>query len=146
VRLPSTFVGYKVCAQDSQPLEERVTHFQGCYPPKTDSQLRRFLGMLNFCRRFLPHAAATQAPLHDVHSGPRVKDSHPITRTQEILKAFEECRSLSCATLLAHSDPSAPPALVTDASTSSTDAVLQKSVKSAWKPLAFFSKKLNSAQ
>jgi cleavage and polyadenylation specificity factor subunit 1 len=55
--------------------------------------------MLNFYRRFLAHAAATQAPLHNVLSGPRVKGSHPITWTLELLKAFQECKaSLSRAT------------------------------------------------
>jgi hypothetical protein len=101
---------------------------------------------LNFYRRFLPHAAATQAPLHDVLSGPRVKGSHPITWTSELLTAFKECKaSLSRATLLSHPDPSAPLELVTDASRSAMGAVLQQHVEKAWQPLAFF-KKLNSAQ
>jgi cleavage and polyadenylation specificity factor subunit 1 len=103
--------------------------------------------MLNFYRRFLPHAAATQALLHDVLSGPRVKGSHPIIWTPELLKAFDECKaSLSRATLLAHPDPSAPLAVVTYASTSAMSAVLQQHVQNAWQPLAFFLKKLNSAQ
>jgi cleavage and polyadenylation specificity factor subunit 1 len=128
-----TFLSYKVSAEGSQPLEERVTHLQDCHPPKTASQLRRFLGMLTFYRRFLPHAAATQAPLHDVLSGPRVKGYHSITWTPELLKAFEECKeSLSRANLLAHPDPSAPLALVTDASTSSMGAVLQQQVENVW--------------
>jgi hypothetical protein len=102
--------------------------------------------MLNFYRRFLPHAEATQAKLHDVLSGPRVNGSHPITSTSELLKAFDECKaSLSRATLLTHPDPFAPLALVTDASTSAMGAVLQQRVKNAWQPLAF-SKKLNPAQ
>jgi cleavage and polyadenylation specificity factor subunit 1 len=139
-----TFLGYKVSAEGSQPLEEPVTHLQDCHLPKTSSQLHRFLGMLNFYRRFLPHAAATHAPLHDALSGPRVKDSHAITWTLELLKAFEECKaSLSRATLLAHPDPTAPIALVTDASTSAMGAVLQQHVQNAWQPLAFFSKNSN---
>jgi hypothetical protein len=98
--------------------------------------------MLNFYRRFLPHAAATQAPLHDVLSGTRVKGSQPITWTPE-LKTFDECKgSLSCATLLAHPDPSAQLALATDASTSAMGAVLQQHVENAWQPLAFISKKI----
>jgi hypothetical protein len=103
--------------------------------------------MLNFYRRLIPHAAATQAPLHDVLSGPKVKGSHPITWTPELLKAFEDCKaSLSCTTLQAHPDMSAPLALVTDASTSAMDAKLQQYVKNIWQPLAFFSKKLSPAQ
>jgi hypothetical protein len=103
--------------------------------------------MLNFYRRFLPHAAATEAPLHDNLSGPRVKGSHPITWTPELLRSFDKCKaSLSRATLLAHPDPSAPLALVTDATTSAMDAVLQQRVQNAWQPLAFFSRKLSPAQ
>jgi hypothetical protein len=56
-----TFLGYKVSAEGSQHLREPVADFQDCPLPKIASQLRRFLGMLNFYRRFLPHAAATQA-------------------------------------------------------------------------------------
>jgi hypothetical protein len=57
-----TFLGYKVSAEGSRTLEDRVAHIQHCPPPKTASQLRRFLGMLNVYRRFLSHAAATQTP------------------------------------------------------------------------------------
>jgi hypothetical protein len=142
----ATFLCYKLSAEGSQPLE-RVTHLHDCHRPKTANQLCLFLGMLNFYRRFLPHAAATQAPLHNVLSAPRVKGSHPITSKPELLKAFEECKaSISRATLLAHPDPSATLALVIDASTFAMGAVLQQGVKNAWQPLPFFSKKLNPAQ
>jgi hypothetical protein len=103
--------------------------------------------MLNFYRRFLPHAAAIQAPLHAALSGPRVKGSHLITFTPDLHRAFEECNAnLSRATLPPHPNPSAPLALVKGAFTSAMGAVLQQRADNAWQPLAFFSKKLNSAQ
>jgi hypothetical protein len=103
--------------------------------------------MLNFYRGFLPQAAATQAPLHDVLSGPRVKGSHPIAWTPELHKAFEQCKvSLSRAPLLAHPKPSEQLALITDASTTTMGAVIQQRINNAWQPLAFFYKKLNPAQ
>jgi hypothetical protein len=86
-----TFLGYNVSAEDYRPLEKRVAQLQDCPPPKTINQLPRFLRMLNFYRRFLPEAAVTQAPLHDVLSGPRVKGSHPIAWTPELHRAFGEC-------------------------------------------------------
>jgi hypothetical protein len=50
-------------------------------------------------------SAPTQAPIHDVLSGPRVKSSHPLAWTPELHKAFDECKeNLSRATLLAHPD------------------------------------------
>jgi hypothetical protein len=141
-----TFLGYKLSVEDFEPLEEQVTHLQDCQPPKNASQLRRFLSMLKFYMRLLPHAAPTQAPLHNVLSGPRVKSSHPITWTPELFKALEECNaSLSRASLLAHPDQSAPLTLVTYASTSAIGAVQQQGVKNAWQALVF-SKNLNRAQ
>jgi hypothetical protein len=103
--------------------------------------------MLNFYSRLLPHAVATQAPLHASLSGPRAQGSHPIIGMLDLHRAFEECKaSLSRATLLAHLDPSAPLALVTDTSTSMMGAMLQQRVDNAWQPVAFFSRKLNVAQ
>ena len=147
-RVPEiSFLGYRISSMGSQPLPERVADLQACSPPKTVSQLRRFLGMLNFYRRFLPHAASSQAPLHEVLSGPKVKGSHPVTWTDALVAAFNECKaSLSRAALLAHPDPTAPLALVTDASTTAMGAVLQQLVQDVWQPLAFFSRKLSPAQ
>ena len=147
-RVPEiSFLGYKISSHGSQPLPERIADLQACPPPKTVSQLRRFLGMLNFYRRFLPHAASLQAPLHDILSGPRVKGSHPVSWTPALHTAFDECKaSLSQAALLAHPDSTAPLALVTDASSSAMGAVLQQRIQDVWQPLAFFSRKLSPAQ
>jgi cleavage and polyadenylation specificity factor subunit 1 len=147
-RVPEiSFLGYKISSTGSQPLPERVTDLQACPPPKTVSQLRRFLGMQNFYRHFLPHAASIQAPLHDVLSSPKFKGSHPVTWTEALTAAFNECKaSLSRATLLAHPHPTAPLTLVTDASTTAIGAVLQQRVQDAWQPLAFFSRKLSTTQ
>jgi hypothetical protein len=57
----------------SQLLPKRVADLQSCPPPKTVSQLRHFLGMLNFYRRFLPHAASSQARLHFGGQSPRLQ-------------------------------------------------------------------------
>ena len=54
-----SFLGYQISPLGSQPLAERVADLQAFPPPKTIQQLRRFLGMLNFHRRFIQ----TQPPL-----------------------------------------------------------------------------------
>jgi len=147
-RVPEiSFLGYKISSVGSQPLPDRVADLQASNPPKTVSELRRFLGMLNFYRRFVPHAASNQSLLHEVLSGPKVKGSHPVTWTDTLVTAFNECKaSLSQAALLAHPDPTAPLALVTDASTIAMGAVLQQRVQDSRQSLAFFSRKLSPAQ
>jgi len=138
-RVPEiSFLGYKISSVGSQTLPDRVADLQACPPPKTFSQLRHFLGMLNFYRRFLPHATSNQSPLHEDLYGPKVKGSHPVTWTDTLITAFNECKaSLSQAALLAHPDPTAPFALVTDASTIAMGAVLQQRVQDNWQPSPF---------
>ena len=48
--------------------------------------------------------------------------------------------------MLVHPDGAAPIALVKDASTTVMGAVLQQRTQNAWQPLAFFSKRMSTAQ
>jgi hypothetical protein len=142
-----SFLGYKISSHGSQPLPDRVQDLQNSPPPETIAQLRRFLGMLNFYRRFIPQAASSQAPLHHILAGPKTKGTTPVPWTDALLQTFKECKaSLSQAALLAHPDTSAPLTLVTDASTTAMGAVLQQLVNDVWQPLAFFSRKLSPVQ
>jgi hypothetical protein len=43
-----SFLGYKISSAGSLSLPERVAGLQASPPSETVSQLRRFLGMLNF--------------------------------------------------------------------------------------------------
>ena len=101
--------------------------------------------MLNFYRRFLHRIASNQAPLHDVFPAPN--SNVPILSPGPTLTTafIERMASLSQAALLAHRDPSAQLALVTDVSTNAMGAILQQLVQDAWQPLAF-SRKLIPAQ
>lgn len=141
------FLGYQVSHGGVRPLETKVQAIQEYPEPKTVKELRRFLGMLNFYRRFVPRAAHLQAPLNALLAGPKVKGSHPITWTPELSTAFENCKaSLSKAVLLSHPDPTAELSIATDASDVAIGAVLQQKKDEQWQPLAFFSRKLSPAQ
>ncbi|CAK1598304.1 unnamed protein product [Parnassius mnemosyne] len=140
------FLGYHISAEGSKPQPSKVEAIKSFPRPKTVKELRRFLGMLNFYRRFIPNAAKYQAPLNELLTG-AVKGSHPIQMSTEQIEAFESCKQSLCqATLLAHPDCSAKIALVTDASDTAIGAVLQQRKEGSWQPLAFFSQKLSVAQ
>ncbi|GBP70476.1 Uncharacterized protein K02A2.6 [Eumeta japonica] len=59
-----TFLCYHISASGTKPTESKIKVIRDFPAPKTVKQLRRFLGMLNFYRRFLPDAAQAQAPLN----------------------------------------------------------------------------------
>lgn len=141
-----TFLGYQISEQGTKPLDSKVQAITNFALPKTVRELRRFLGMINFYRRFLPNAAQIQAPLNALLTG-SVKASHPVNISGNSLQAFEDCKTSLCnAALLAHPDTQAKLGLVTDASDTAIGGVLQQRNNGAWQPLAFFSRKLSPSQ
>jgi len=95
-----------------RPLPERIAALQTF--PRTAHDLRRYLGMVNFYRRFLRHATHHQAALHDALSG--LRSTQPISWTPELEVAFKACQAaLGEATLLTHPAAGAPIGLFTGA-------------------------------
>jgi len=136
-----------VSSEDTRLLPERVDALRQYPLPKSVQGLRRFLGMVNFYRWFIPKTADLQAPLHDVLKGPRAKDSQSVQWTPELEEVFIVCKkNLATATLLAHPHPDAHLGLFTDASSQSIGACLQQLVDDNWQPIAFFSKKMSVKQ
>ncbi|GFV18188.1 hypothetical protein TNCV_169911 [Trichonephila clavipes] len=67
------FLGFQVCSSGIKPLEDRVEAILKFPKPTTITQLRRFLGMLNYYRRFIRQAAHILAPLVKFLKGIRNK-------------------------------------------------------------------------
>lgn len=141
------FLGYTVSSSGIRPLDSKVQAIQEFPVPRTIKELRRFLGMMNFYRRFLPGAATIQAPLNALLAGSNAKGNKPVDMTPALHEAFKNCKScLSTATLLAHPDTNAELAIQTDASDAAIGAVLQQRTTNGWEPLSFFSRKLSQSQ
>lgn len=69
-----SFLGYTINKSGIKPLESKVSAVRNFPQPKTVSDLKRFLGMINFYRRFIPHAAHQQIPLLECCKGNKKKD------------------------------------------------------------------------
>ena len=141
------YLGHTITPAGIHPLTEKVSAINNFPKPETVKDLRCFLGMINFYRRFVPNAASIQAPLHQFLRNSRKNDRTPISWTEETENAFAECKNnLLNATLLAHPSESAALRLTTDASDAAIGGVLEQEYEGSWKPLGFFSKKLSSTQ
>lgn len=120
------YLGHHISPEGSRPLPDKVTAIANFPKPKTIKDLRRFLGMLNFYRRFVKNAAQTQAPLHHLLKGTDSKGRKPVEWTPEAEVAFAQCKEqLANATLLAHPAVNAPLRLTSDASDTAIGAVLE---------------------
>lgn len=141
------FLGYHVSGKGTRPPPDRIKALLEFPPPGTVQGMRRFLGMLNYYRRFVPRAAQFQAPLIDALVSTNSKGAKPFPWSPELLQNFESCKkSLSNATLLQHPVITASLGLFTDASSAHVGACLQQKVDNQWYPLSFFSKKLTPKQ
>jgi cleavage and polyadenylation specificity factor subunit 1 len=122
---------------------DAVQQFQ---QPETAAELRRFLGLVNFYRRFIPDGATILQPLYQLlpSKGPK----HAIIQwTSDSSAAFERTKTaLARTTLLHHPHPSATTAVMVDASDTAIGGVLQQFVNGTWRPLGFFSRKLQPSE
>ncbi|GFV91761.1 retrovirus-related Pol polyprotein from transposon 297 [Trichonephila clavipes] len=112
------FLGHLITPDGIKPLPDKVQAVLDYKQPETVGSLRKFLGLLNFYRRFLPKAAEQQYLLSEFLKGSKgKKDSKPLNWSSEAITAFQRCKqALADAALLAHPSPSAPLALHVDAS------------------------------
>jgi RNase H-like domain found in reverse transcriptase/Reverse transcriptase (RNA-dependent DNA polymerase) len=140
------FLGHCVTAAGIEPLNVHVEAVKNFPRPADKQDLQQFLGLLNFYWRFLPRAAAVLKPLTDALGGPGGK-KRLLTWTPPLEAAFTSIKELLCsATCLTHPDPQAAISLAVDASDQHVGAVLQQLKRRHWRPLAFYSKKLDATQ
>lgn len=141
------FLGFLVNKDGVRPPPDRINALAEYQLPERVCNLRRFLGMMNFFRRFLPKAAEHQALLCKFIKGNKKNDQSLIEWTDETRQAFENCKTSLCeATLLVFPKHNAPLALTVDASGTATGAILQQFDDNIWQPLGFYSERLNTAQ
>lgn len=141
------FLGYEVSALGTKPPADKIEAIRNFPKPNTARQLRQFLGMVNFYRRFVPGAAQAQAVLNDMLKGKSAKGKTPVEWTTKSEEVFNEVKEdLTQATMLVHPNVEAELRMVTDASDTALGAVIQQREQQDWQPLAFLSKKLNDAQ
>nr|VZI07138.1 unnamed protein product [Spirometra erinaceieuropaei] len=126
------FLGHHVDHHGITPLLEKVQSILSFPVPKTLTYLRRFIGLLNYYRRFIPHCAATLATFTDLLKS----KTKPIEVPPAAHSAFEA----------ANSDPHTQLILTTDSSNCAVGALLHQQVNNQLQPLAFFSQKLQPAQ
>ena len=140
------YLGHWVSKDGIAPLSSRVEDLRVFPAPSTKQGLQRFLGMLNYYRRFVPKLADVLLPLHAaVSEAGKKKD---IKWTNACQDAFSKAKeALASATLLHHPSPFAGTRLAVDASNSAIGAELsQYGVGRGWCPIAFYSKSLTPAE
>ena len=141
------FLGHLVDGNGIHPLPEKVEAIQNYVLPKTAQELKRFLALINFYRRFIPKAVHNQMKLQALIVGNKKNDTTEICWDSERKIAFERCKTdLATSTILSHPAIDANISLSVDASATAVGAVLHQYINNTLQPLTFFSKKLQKAE
>ena len=147
------FLGHQVTQESIKPLPQKVEEIENFLPPTNLKQLRlkqlnlkQFLGMVNYYRRFIPNGADALRPLNALLS-PGKPNKRPIDWTTETQRVFATIKSQrSASILLSYPIPDATTAIFIDASETGCGAVLQQKHGDTWRPLAFFSQIFSQTQ
>jgi hypothetical protein len=139
-----TYLGHIVNATGIAPMSSKVEAVSAFPMPTSKQELQRFLGMINYYHRFMPRLAKLLIPLYEATKG----KGKNIEWTPDCENAFCAAKTaLAAAVLLVHPSASCPTRIITDASDTAVGAVIEQQQSSgSWRPLAFFSRKLDNAQ
>lgn len=137
------YLGYVVGHGTLQVDQEKIKAIEDFPVPKSIKQLRRFLGMTGWYRRFIQDFSTITFPLTEM-----LTKKKTFVWTDKAQEAFDQLKTrLTSAPLLIHPNYSKPFILQCDASTHGVGAVLaQKDDNGIEKPIAYMSHKLNKAQ
>ena len=132
------FLGYRLNKQGLQPQPEKVNAIKLAPQPENVSQLRAYLGLVNYYSKFVPNLSQTLAPLNKL-----LKKNEKWAWGQEQDKAFQKSKDIiSSDNLIIHFDPTKNLTLTCDASPDGIGAVLSHGEL----PIAFASRSLNQAE
>ena len=138
-----SFLGHVLNAEGISVQQHKVKAMQDWPAPKNKREVRGFLGLTGYYRRFIKEYGKLAIPLTDL-----MHEDVKFQWGEEEQKAFDALKErLTNAPVLAHPDPEKQFIVHTDASGFAVSAVLsQKQDDGKVRPLAYLSKKMSTAE
>ncbi len=137
------YLGHEIENNLTRPIFDNVLPVREFPVPRNQKNVRQFLGKVNFYHSYIPNSAMVLAPLHNL-----LKKNVPFRWDDNCQKSFDFVKNCLCnEPCLAIFNPNKETKVYTDASLEGIGAVLkQKQEDGTFKPVAYFSKKLNEYQ
>ena len=137
-----TFLGHTIDEKGISPDPQKTDAISKMASPKTTTELRRFMGMVNQLGKFSPRIADLTKPMRELLSTKRAWSWGP---AQE--EAFAKVKAeLTAHTVLALYDPQADTKISADASSHGLGAVLLQKTKQEWRPVAYASRAMSETE
>ena len=136
------YLGFKITRDGLLPTTTKVDAIAKAPAPKDITQLRSYLGLINFYRKFIPRAATLLEPLNRL-----LRANSKWQWTQEQQKAFEESKkALVDSAALVHYDPNKEVTVSADSSNYGVGAVIAHVIDGVERPCHFVSRTLSETE
>lgn len=136
------FLGHIVTPEGVKPNPEKISAIKNWPLPKNEKELRAFLGILGYYRKFIQDFAKIAKPLTQ-----QLRKDESMQHTKDFISSFEKCKNiLSSSQILIYPDFQKPFILTTDASKFAIGAVLSQGQIGKDKPIAFASRTLSKSE
>lgn len=136
------YLGHIITPNGVKPNPDKISAIEKYPLPRTAKQIKQFLGLLGYYRKFIPDFARITKPLTQC-----LKKNKGITINQEYIDCFEKCKTLLINDpILQYPDFSKEFILRTDASNVALGAVLSQGTLGSDKPISYASRTLNESE
>ncbi|XP_055838569.1 uncharacterized protein K02A2.6-like [Episyrphus balteatus] len=136
------YLGHKIDKNGLHKTPDKVHAISEMKPPKDSSQLRQFLGMVNYYHKFIPELSTKLHPLYKL-----LRKDQRFEWLPDCQHAFEVLKKeIVSENVLVPFDENLPLILATDASPVGLSAILSHSTNQGEKPIAFASRSLSRAE
>lgn len=136
------FMGILLTQKGIGPTAERVRAVTEAREPKNAAEVRSFLGLVGFSRRFIPQFATLSEPLRRL-----TRKETTFTFGSEQKQAFQTLKTeLARAGILAYFDKEAPTKIIADASPVGLGAVLVQKQNGEEVPVCYVSRSLTDCE
>lgn len=142
LRQEVAYLGHIIGSDGVRPDPGKIKAIKEYPVPKNPKNIKQFLGLVGYYRRFIPNFSKIAKPLTDL-----LKKNKPFLWEQNQNQAFDELRNILCSEpLLQYPDFSRPFNLTTDASGYAIGGVLSQGPVGRDLPVSYASRILNSAE
>lgn len=136
------FMGHQLSENGILPTNDKVSAIQNFRRPQTASEMRSFLGLVNYVGKFIPNLSNLTAPLRSM-----IIKSVKFHWSREAKRSFNDVKlALSNPNHLTFYNPNYKTILITDASDNGLGAVLMQSNNSKPRPVSYASKSLSKTE
>lgn len=142
LRREVAYLGHVITNEGVKPNPAKIKSVIEYPLPKTRKEIKGFLGLVGYYRKFIKNMAKLTKPLTLC-----LKKGADIKHTEEFIKAFETCKKiLTNEPVLQYPDFSKPFVLTTDASNVALGAVLSQGKIGCDRPICYASRTLNDSE